>query len=119
MPLTVVPSRSVRLRACVPSPPKVLLAPARKGASVVLSKSSRTDPRGEPATGRIARLLVGQSRGFIRLGDDQEVFFHRSDLRDGMAFNDLRVGDIVTFELFEDPVSGARALRVAQPANRR
>jgi len=40
------------------------------------------------------------------------VFFHRSDVRERAAFNDLSVGDAVTFELFEDDVSGPRALRV-------
>jgi cold shock CspA family protein len=70
------------------------------------------DPRGRPATGRIAKILVGQGHGFIRLGDDREIYFHRSDSREGTAFNELQIGDPVTFELFEDAVSGARALRV-------
>lgn len=84
-------------------------APKRSG------KPSRpNDPRGQPATGRIARILVGQCHGFIRLSDDREVFFHRSDMRTGTAFNDLEIGDAVAFELLEDAVSGARALRVAR-----
>ena len=36
------------------------------------------------------------------------------DLCEGAEFNDLRVGDAVTFDLTEDPVSGARAVRVAR-----
>jgi cold shock CspA family protein len=40
------------------------------------------------------------------------VFFHRSDLLEGTAFNALAIGDRVTFELLEDRVSGPRALRV-------
>ena len=72
---------------------------------------SRNDPRGRPSTGRIARLLFGQCHGFIRL-DDREIFFHRADLRDGTVFNDLQVGEAVAFELLEDAVSGARALRI-------
>lgn len=76
-------------------------------------KPSRpNDPRGKPATGRIARILVGQGHGFIRLRDNREVFFHRGDLREGTAFNTLQIGDTVAFELLEDAVSGARALRV-------
>ena len=67
------------------------------------------DLRGTRATGRIAKLFVGQGHGFIRLARDREVFFHRGDLVEGTAFNDLRIGDAVTFELFEDAVSGARA----------
>jgi cold shock CspA family protein len=71
------------------------------------------DPRGTPATGRIVKILVGQGHGFIRLAD-REIFFHRGDLRDGTAFNDLQIGDTVTFEVLEDSVSGARALHVTR-----
>jgi len=74
-------------------------------------RPSRNDPRGRPSTGRIARLLFGQCHGFIRL-DDREIFFHRADMRVGTAFNDLHVGQAVAFELVEDAVSGARALRI-------
>ena len=62
--------------------------------------------------GRIVNLLIGQGHGFIRLSSGREVYFHRSDLEDGIAFNDFAVGDPVSFELLEDAVSGARALRV-------
>ena len=77
------------------------------------------DPRGKAATGKITRIMVGQGHGFIGLRDDREIYFHRSDSKQGTAFNDLRVGDIVTFELLEDPVSGARALRVTRKKTRR
>ena len=72
------------------------------------------DPVGTPATGRIARLLTGQSCGFIRARHAREVFFHRADVLDGTAFNALQVGDEVTFDLVEDAVSGARATRVTR-----
>jgi cold shock CspA family protein len=52
--------------------------------------------------------------GFIQAGD-REVFFHRADLR-GIKFNDLVVGDAVSFELIEDSVSGPRAIHVRGPA---
>lgn len=68
--------------------------------------------RGVQATGRIARLFVGQTYGFIRMARDREVYFHRSDLDEGVSFNDFELGDAVTFELLEDAVSGARALKV-------
>jgi cold shock CspA family protein len=71
-----------------------------------------TDPRGTPGAGRVGRIVTGQSHGFIRLRDGREVFFHRGDLAEGLAFNDLRVGDAVVFELLDDRVSGARALQV-------
>ena len=82
-------------------------APARKAAVV-----HPAERHGTPSSGRIVTLLIGQGHGFIRLADDREVFFHRSDLREGASFNDFAVGDPVTFELLEDEVSGPRALRV-------
>jgi cold shock CspA family protein len=85
----------------------------RKGAPKRPGKPSRNEPRGKPATGRIAKILFGQGHGYIRLPDDREIYFHRGDLQEGTAFNDLQIGDPVTFELLEDSVSGARALRVA------
>ena len=75
--------------------------------------------RGTPSSGRIVTLLIGQSHGFIRLVGDREIFFHRSDVLEGTSFNDLEVGDTVRFELFEDAVSGPRALRVERRRPRR
>ena len=63
--------------------------------------------------------MVGQGHGFIGLRDHRQIYFHRSDSKQGTAFNDLRVGDVVTFELLEDSVSGARALRVMRKKKRR
>ena len=68
--------------------------------------------RGIPETGRIVKLLIGQGHGFIRLADDREIYFHRSDVQDGASINDFTIGDIVAFERLDDTVSGARALRV-------
>jgi len=68
--------------------------------------------RGAASTGRIVKLLIGQGHGFIRLVDSREIYFHRSDLEEGISFNEFAIGDAVTFELLEDVVSGARALRV-------
>lgn len=76
--------------------------------------SRPTDARGQPVTGRIVSMLVGQCHGFIRLPDARQVFFHRADLEEGTAFNELEIGDAVVFELLDDTVSGARALRVAR-----
>lgn len=81
-------------------------APARKVAG------RPVDRRGTPSVGRIVTLFIGQSQGFIRLADGRDVFFHRSDLREGTSFNDFAVGDTVTFELLEDKVSGPRAVQV-------
>jgi len=68
--------------------------------------------RGVVSNGRISKLFVGQGYGFIRLTDGREVFFHRTDVREGASINEFAVGDRVTFELLEDAVSGARALLV-------
>lgn len=83
------------------------MAPVGKPAVVRPS-----DHRGTPSSGRIVTLFIGQGHGLIRLASAREVFFHRSDVCEGTSFNDIAVGDAVTFELFEDHVSGARALRV-------
>ena len=56
--------------------------------------------------------MVGQGYGYIRRRNDQEIYFHRADVDESIRFNDLKVGDTVTFELLDDAVSGARALRV-------
>jgi len=68
--------------------------------------------RGVASTGRIVELRTGQGHGFIRVAGGREIYFHRSDLEEGTSFNDFAVGQAVTFELLEDRVSGARALRV-------
>jgi len=72
------------------------------------------EPAGTPASGRIVRLHVGQSHGFIRGPRGREVFFHRADLEEGTAFNALAVGDAVSFRLIDDAVSGARAIGVTR-----
>src|SRR5215471_19958079 len=65
-------------------------AAPRKSKS--LSGSTRPmDLRGRPATGRISSMLVGQGHGQIRRRDGQMIFFHRADLQEGTAFNDLQV----------------------------
>ena len=74
--------------------------------------SQPNELRGTPTTGRIAKIMVGQGHGFIRSGS-REIYFHRADLQEGTMFNALQVGDNVKFELLEDNVSGARALKVA------
>ena len=87
-------------------------AKGRTRAPTPSGKPSQNEPCGSPATGRIAKIFVGQGHGFIRLRGDREIFFHRADVHEGTAFIDLRIGDAVTFDLLEDSVSGARALRV-------
>lgn len=78
-----------------------------------------TERVGTPATGRIVRLLVGQCHGFIKGPRGREVFFHRADVGDATAFNALTVGDYVEFQLIDDAVSGARAVRVVRRGSAR
>ena len=70
------------------------------------------EPAGTSASGKITRLFVGQAYGYIRLRNGLQVFFHRADLKDVTTFNRLQVGDLVVFDLIDDAVSGARAIRV-------
>ena len=71
---------------------------------------------GTRANGTVARLVIGQSYGFIRLRDRREVFFHRADVQEDTPFNSLQIGDFVAFELIVDVVSGPRAVRVTRGA---
>ena len=70
---------------------------------------------GREMKGRVAQLSRGRLCGVIRADDDARVFFHARDL-DGTKYNDIEVGDIVTFELIDDRVSGPRATRVRAKA---
>jgi cold shock CspA family protein len=82
---------------------------------LALSKKPE-DLRGRPASGTVVNIRIGQSHGFIRLSDARQIYFHRADLQEGTSFNDLAIGQKVTFEILEDRVSGARALRVRRPS---
>ena len=84
----------------------------RRGAPAHPRFAKRPPPPRVHASGHVGRLLIGQGYGFIRLADGREVYFHRADMGEDGSFNSLRVGDSVTFELFDDRVSGARALCV-------
>ena len=60
--------------------------------------------------GTIARLNNGY--GFItREGEDKDLFFHVNELQ-GVAFDDLREGDKVQFEVGEGP-KGPNAVNVS------
>jgi len=65
-------------------------------------------------TGRISELSPGRSCGVIRSRDGRNIFFHGRDL-EGARYNDMEVGESVSFELIDDRVSGPRAqhIRVA------
>src|SRR4051812_33335019 len=60
--------------------------------------------------GTIKRLVSDKGFGFIAAGDGNEYFFHQSACS-GMAFDDLREGQAVTFESGQGP-KGPRAENV-------
>jgi cold shock CspA family protein len=92
--------------------PKIVYGNQNASLTHARKLSQPAERRVERDTGRIVRLLVGQGYGFIRLVNGREIYFHRADLQERTSFNDFGVGDTVTFELFDDRVSGARALFV-------
>jgi len=62
-------------------------------------------------TGKISRLATSKTYGFIVTGSSQ-YFFHRSAV-EGAAFEDLREGQVVTFnEGTSAPGKGPRATHV-------
>ena len=69
------------------------------------------------ADGTIKTLVTERGFGFIipEGGGGQDLFFHRSDLESG-AFEQLRVGDRVTYELGTDERRGTTKAVHVQPA---
>ncbi len=62
--------------------------------------------------GIIARL-TDRGFGFIKMdGQAKDLFFHSKELV-GVAFEDLREGDAVTFEIGESP-KGPNAIKVSK-----
>lgn len=62
--------------------------------------------------GTIARL-TDRGFGFIaRAEGDKDLFFHSNELQ-GVEFNDLKEGDVVTFEVAEGP-KGLNAVKVSR-----
>jgi CspA family cold shock protein len=61
------------------------------------------------AEGTIKRLM-DKGFGFIDVGDNKDLFFHRSSV-EGTTFEELREGQKVTFESGEGP-KGPRAENV-------
>lgn len=62
--------------------------------------------------GTIKTLLTDKGFGFIsREGEAKDLFFHSKELV-GVAFEDLKVGDMVTFEVVEGE-KGLSAVKVS------
>jgi cold shock protein len=62
--------------------------------------------------GTIARI-TDRGFGFISIeGEEKDVFFHSNELQ-GIQFNELQVGDKVTFEVADSP-KGPNATNVTR-----
>jgi CspA family cold shock protein len=62
--------------------------------------------------GTIKTLLTDKGFGFIsREGEAKDLFFHSKELV-GVTFEDLKVGDVVTFEVVEGE-KGLSAVKVS------
>jgi len=64
-------------------------------------------------TGKITRLMLDKGFGFITGEDGQEYFMHRSAVRDGSVFEQLRESQPVTFEVSQGD-KGPRAENVRE-----
>ena len=59
------------------------------------------------------KTLTGKGYGFIsREGETKDLFFHSNELK-GVTFDELRVGDAVTFEVV-DSEKGPKATNVSR-----
>ncbi len=64
-------------------------------------------------TGTIKTLVKDRAFGFIsREGETKDLFFHSKELQ-GVAFDDLQVGDSVTFEVVQSE-KGPAATKVSR-----
>ena len=64
-------------------------------------------------TGSVKSLTRDRGFGFIRGEDGLDYFLHRSELRDGLSFDQLREGQRVAFEPRQSD-KGPRAVDVVQ-----
>lgn len=63
--------------------------------------------------GKISRIVTYRGFGFIsREGQDKDLFFHSKELQ-GVAFEELKEGDNVQFEISESP-KGSNATKVSK-----
>ena len=59
------------------------------------------------------KTLTDKGFGFIAVdGDDKDLFFHRNELKD-VSFEELKVGDKVSFEKGDSP-KGPNAINVTR-----
>jgi len=64
--------------------------------------------------GKIKNLVQDKNFGFISVeGREKDLFFHANSLVPGLAFTDLAVGDMVSFDEADSP-KGPNAVNVAK-----
>lgn len=64
--------------------------------------------------GTIKTLVKEKRFGFIaREGEAKDLFFHANELKDGVSYDELNVGDAVTFEV-KDTEKGPSATGVSR-----
>ena len=61
--------------------------------------------------GTIGRLITERGFGFIKTGQEKDLFFHRSELQ-GVDYDSLREGQEVEFEVGQDRNGRSQAVRV-------
>ncbi len=63
--------------------------------------------------GTIKTLVTDKGFGFITVdGEEKDLFFHKNELK-GVNFEDLKIGDRVSFEKADSP-KGANAVNVTR-----
>ena len=62
------------------------------------------------AKGTIKKLME-TGFGFIKTGEDKEIFFHRNEL-EGVEYSNLRVEQEVEFEMGQDKKGRSQAVKV-------
>ncbi len=60
--------------------------------------------------GRISKIM-SKRFGFIELSEEKDIFFHCSDV-EGIEFDDLQEGDLVTYEITEGRDNKDKAIKV-------
>jgi cold shock protein len=76
--------------------------------------SQLLDPAEVSMQGTVKRIIRDRGFGFIRSTEGQEIFFHRSSLKQ-LDFDSLKEGEVVEFEI-ERGEKGPRAAAVRAAA---
>ena len=79
---------------------------------VVFVLGNGVSSQGEHVRGTVKNVFREKSFGFIKIDDGRQFFFHRSDLVDGLDFDQLSEGQTLEFEEAQSPKGPrAKALR--------